>query len=310
MSDFQLPAETHIGHVHLRVSDLERANAFYVDLLGFREVRRRENTSYLSATGQPPYHILLTEQPGAQPKPRRTTGLYHVAIRLPNRRELARVFQRLLEHQWRFHGFSDHKVSEALYLSDPDGNGLELYCDRPREQWPWQDGQLAMSTDPLDIENLLQEVANDAGPWAGIHPQTDIGHVHLHVADLAETEAFYHGILGLDVTQRNYPGALFFSAGGYHHHLGTNIWAGAGAPPPPPNAVGLQHFAFVLPTDEAIHRIKERLQAAGIAFAESAGVLLLQDPSQNHILLMSEEAAEATEALTIESNFHRGGAHA
>ncbi len=289
MARARLPDNTHIGYVHLQVSDLSRSLRFYVDLLGFRELKREGRTAFLSASGQPPYHILLTEIPNAQPKPPRTTGLYHVAIRLPNRRELARLFRRLLDHDWRFHGFSDHKVSEAIYLPDPDDNGLELYRDRPREEWPWQDGQIAMRTDPLDVDDLLREVAGDETPWSGIHPATDIGHVHLHVADLARTEAFYHDLLGFDVMQRDYPGALFFAAGGYHHHLGTNIWAGVGAPPPPPEAVGLRYFTVVVPDEGVLDQVAERAQASGIAVEEGTGTLLLRDPSQNGVLLMIDE---------------------
>jgi catechol 2,3-dioxygenase len=289
MNTFRLPDETHIGHVHLQVSDLDRSLRFYADLLGFKEVKRGRQTAYLSASGQMPYHIVLTEIPNAQPKPPRTTGLYHVAIRLPNRRELARVFQRLLDHNWRFHGFSDHKVSEAIYLSDPDDNGLELYRDRPREQWPWQDGQIAMRTDPLDVDDLLREAVGGETPWIGIHPATDIGHVHLHVADLTRTEAFYHDLLGFDVMQRDYPGALFFAAGGYHHHLGTNIWAGIGAPPPLPDAVGLRYFTVVVPDEGVLDQVAKRAQTFATAVEEEVGALLLRDPSQNGVLLMTDE---------------------
>ena len=297
MKPFRLPASTHIGHVHLQVSDLARSLRFYADLLGFKEVKRAGRTAYLSASGQAPYHIVLTEISNAQPKPPRTTGLYHVAIRLPNRRELARVFKRLLDHGWRFHGFSDHKVSEAIYLPDPDDNGLELYRDRPREQWPWRDGQVAMRTDPLDVDDLLREVTGDETPWAGIHPETDIGHVHLHVTDLARTEAFYHGLLGFDVMQRDYPGALFFAAGGYHHHLGTNIWAGVGAPPPPPNAVGLRYFTVRLPDPTVLERMAVHLQSAGVVVEAQAGTLRLRDPSGNGVVFTAEETLQVVETL-------------
>ncbi|MCL7453509.1 MAG: VOC family protein [Anaerolineae bacterium] len=253
-----------IGHVHLRVSDLERALAFYRDLLGFRQVKREGETVFLSASGGVPYHLLLTGQPAARPKPPRTTGLYHVAIRLPTRRALARTLQRLAGAGWRFQGFSDHKVSEALYLLDPDRNGLELYADRPRELWPLQDGQIAMGTDPLDVQGLLQEVESEPDAWTGIDAGTEVGHVHLHVSDLAKAEAFYTGLLGLDVTQRSYPGALFFSAGGYHHHVGVNTWAGLGAPRPPEDATGLVSYSFRLPDQDAWQETLARLDRAGI----------------------------------------------
>lgn len=289
MNGFHLPAGTHIGRVHLQVSGLERALTFYRDLLGFQEAGREDDTAALSATGGRPYHILLTERLGARPKPPRTAGLYHVAIRFPDRRALARAFQRLVDYRYPLQGFADHLVSEALYLADPDGNGLELYADRPRERWEQRDGQIDMATDPLDVEDLLAEAAGDAAPWTGVHPKTDIGHVHLHVSDLAQAEAFYSGLLGLDVTQRSYPGALFLSAGGYHHHLGVNTWAGAG--PPPLDAVGLLSFALQLPAQEAWRILYERVRESGVGaedlrdYKHARGVLI-RDPDGNGVELL------------------------
>ena len=293
MSD-RLPAATSIGHVHLRVSDLERALAFYCDLLGLHQVKREADTAFLSASGGPPYHLLLTGQPRARPKPPRTTGLYHMAIRLPSRQALARTLRHLLAGEWRFQGFSDHKVSEALYLLDPDRNGLELYADRPREQWPREDGQIGMGTDPLDVEDLLREVDQDSEPWTGIDPRTEIGHVHLHVSDLAKAEAFYAGLLGLDVTQRSYPGALFLSAGGYHHHLGLNTWAGVGAPPPPGDATGLASYAFRFPDRESWQGLMSGLKEAGVKVEswpeyEYAASALIRDPDGHGVELVVED---------------------
>lgn len=268
MNTFNLPAATQIGHAHLQVADLDRPLKFYQELVGFKTISRSGETATLSASGKFPAHIILSGRADAKPKPPHTTGLFHVAIRFPNRRELARVFRRLIEHGWPFQGFSDHIVSEALYLADPDGNGVELYTDRPREQWRWRNGQVEMATDPLDVDNLLHEIENDSTPWNGIHPHTDIGHVHLHVSDLAKAEAFYCGVLGFEVTQRSYPGALFISAGGYHHHLGLNIWAGKGAPPPPPEAVGLQTFSITIPDNTTLEILRTRMQTAELAFTE------------------------------------------
>ncbi|HXG38097.1 MAG TPA: VOC family protein [Bacteroidota bacterium] len=247
-----LPATTSIGHVHLQIADLDQALAFYETLLGFRLHRREQNRAQLSATGFAPAQIILSELPGARPKPARTTGLFHVAIRLPNRKELARLLKRLAEHRYPFTGFSDHGVSEALYLNDPFGLGIELYCDRPREEWPMENGKLRMYTQPLDVEGLLAEVESESSEWNGIAPGTDIGHVHLHVSDLGKAEEFYCRRMGFEVTERGYPGALFVSAGGYHHHLGLNIWAGRGAPPPPSDAVGLLAYSIVIPDTSAL----------------------------------------------------------
>jgi catechol 2,3-dioxygenase len=284
MNTFRLPAATQIGHAHLQVANLERALKFYQELIGFKTISRENDTVMLSATGQFPAHIILTARADAKPKPPRTTGLFHNAIRFPNRRELARVFRRLIEHGWPFQGFSDHIVSEALYLTDPDGNGVELCTDRPHEQWHWRNGMVEMATDPLDVDDLLREVENNSTPWNDVHPDTDVGHVHLHIADLQKAESFYCGVLGFEVTQRSYPGALFIAAGGYHHHLGLNIWAGKDAPPPPPEAVGLRAFSITIPDAATLEILKTRLQSAKIFFEESnASAIATRDQDNNGV---------------------------
>ncbi len=285
-----LPDTTHIGHVHLKVGDLDRSLAFYRGLLGLREVARDGSTAFLAARDHGPVLLALTQWPQARPRPRHTTGLYHVAVRLPDRLELARVCRQLVEHGWPLQGFVDHKVSEALYLADPDGNGLELYRDHPRERWPWRGGHLAMQTDPLDVAALLAEARADPRPWQGLHPDTDIGHVHLHVADLDRAEGFYRGMLGFHVTQRDYPGARFFAAGGYHHHIGTNIWAGVGAPRPPDSAVGLRYFTVCLENQEAFQEMASRLQAAGVAGDLGGDAFFLWDPSGNGVVVTPGES--------------------
>lgn len=290
MDAYTLPAATHIAHAHLRVADLERALAFYRDLLGLRMITVGGASAALSATGALPPLIVLEAHPGARPRPPRTTGLYHVAIRLPDRVALARTLRRLLEREWPLHGAADHGVSEALYLSDPDGNGLELYTDRPREAWPWQAEQVAMVSEPLDVRALLG-LAHEAAE--AIDPRADIGHMHLQVSDLARAEAFYCGLLGFEVTQRTYPGALFVAAGGYHHHLGLNIWAGRGAPSPPPDAAGLVAFGVRLPDVETWAALLARLEGAGTAFdAQSDGDdprrALLRDPDGTSVVLLSD----------------------
>ena len=224
MNESSLPGETHLGFVHLRVRDLEGAVRFYRDLLGFPEAKRDGPVVFLAAGGQAPYHVVLTGKPDAAPRPRRAPGLFHVAIRYADRRALARALAHLVQEQWPIGGASDHVVSEAIYLNDSEGNGIELYVDRPRSQWQHKDGQIAMATNQLDIDNLMAQIADDREPWTGIDPRTDIGHLHLQVSNLDQGEQFYHELIGLDVTQRTYPGARFYSAGGYHHHLGTNIW--------------------------------------------------------------------------------------
>ncbi len=289
MDAYALPAATHIAYAHLRVADRERALAFYCDLLGMRVINADGSSAALSATGAPPPLIVLEAQPAARPRPPRTTGLYHVAIRLPDRPSLARLLRRLIERRWPLHGAADHGVSEALYLSDPDGNGLELYADRPREAWPWQAGQAAMVSEPLDVRALLRLAGE---PAEAIDPRADIGHMHLQVSDLARAEAFYCGLVGFEVTQRTYPGALFVAAGGYHHHLGLNIWAGRGAPSPPPDAAGLVAFGVRLPDVAAWETLRARLQGAGAPLdvqndGDGARRALLRDPDGTGVALLA-----------------------
>ena len=181
MNNFRLPHEAHIGYVELQVSDLKKSMQFYGERLGFIKIGESAGSVILAASAEGPDLIILKELKGAQPKPARSSGLYHVAIRFPSRRELARVFRRLYEANAEFHGFSDHLVSEAIYLADPDGNGIELYVDRPREQWEKFNDQIKMATEPLDLENLVGELKGDSDVNPPIDAKTDIGHVHLHV---------------------------------------------------------------------------------------------------------------------------------
>jgi catechol 2,3-dioxygenase len=204
-------------------------------------------------------------------RPRPSLGLYHFALLLPDRASLAAVLRRLLERRYGFDGASDHGVSEALYLHDPEGNGIELYRDRPRETWPLAQGQVAMTTAPLDIDRLL-EVAPAASP---LHPETRLGHIHLHIGDLRDGERFYARTLGLAVTQRTYPGALFLAAGGYHHHVGLNTWAqGRKAPD---EATGLLRYAWELPAG-SMGLLEAHLRAENASYVVTDGRLVLTDP--------------------------------
>ena len=284
MPEFQLHPDAHIGTVHLTVADLDRTRRFYEGFLGFGTLPGQGHTVALTADGQRAL-LLLTEQREARPKPPHTTGLYHVAVRVPSRRDLGCALLHLSRARYPLQGAADHLVSESLYLADPDGNGLELYADRPRQEWDRQDGQVPMGTEPLDIDSLVAEAERDGCPWAGVPPGTGIGHVHLQVHDLAQTEAFYHGLLGLSLRLRFGSGALFFAAGGYHHHVGANTWASRDAPPPPPDTVGLRYFALVLPDRAEWERLAARVKGDGIPWEERAEGLLLHDPAGNGILL-------------------------
>lgn len=282
MSKFTIAAELALGPAELTVADIGRSMAFYGDVLGLRASEAGDGARAVAlAAGDEPL-LLLHELPGARRKPARTTGLYHVALLTPSRRELARTLARLAAARYPLSGASDHLVSEALYLDDPDGNGLEIYADRPRAAWPHAGREVRMAVDPLDVDGLLAEL--DGAPWDGMAAGTTVGHVHLHVADLGASEAFYGGVLGFEMMQR-FPGALFMAAGGYHHHLGLNTWAGQGAPPPPPDAAGLRRFSVLLPDAAALEELAGRVRAAGLAAEALPEGLELRDPSQNRILL-------------------------
>lgn len=274
--------DTGIGRVSLTVADLGRAVDFYQDRLGFKETSRDDGKVMLNA-GKGDL-LRLVEQKGAQPT-RGTTGLYHFAILVPSRFALAKSLRRLSETQTAVQGFSDHGVSEAIYLSDPDGNGIEIYRDRPRDQWPLRNGSLAMVSDPLDLDGILGELEDKDAHWNGLDVETIIGHVHLHVANISESEKFYCGVIGLDLMQRFGGAASFLSAGGYHHHVGINVWAGIGAPAPPPTAAGLRWFELRLPDAESMEALLKRLKAANNKPKDHPFGLLVRDPSQNPILL-------------------------
>lgn len=276
--------DTGIGLVTLRVSNLDRSLRFYGGVLGFRRIDRTDGTAILG-TQDGSALLELQELPGASPQPFRSTGLYHVAILLPSRADLGRILLRLAEAGIEI-GQADHLVSEALYLSDPDGNGLEIYRDRPRASWRWENGKVKMATDPIDLYSLLEEGKRDALPWEVLPAGTRIGHIHLRVGDIPQAERFYHTILGFDITAQM-PSALFLSAGGYHHHIGLNTWQSRGAGPAPENTAGLQTFVIALPNQDALEEVQERLAAHGIPMLEEGEDLIVADPWNNQIRLIA-----------------------
>jgi len=280
--------DTKLGHVHLTVSDLDRALAFYQDIIGMQLHRREGQTAFLGA-GQADI-LKLTGRPDAR-RVSGVTGLYHFAILVPSRQALARSLRRIAETRTPVQGFSDHGVSEAIYMPDPDGNGIEIYRDRPRDQWPFANGELQMVTDPLDVEGILAELAGQADVWPGLAPETVLGHVHLHVSDIAEAESFYGEVIGFDLMQRFGHSASFMSAGGYHHHLGLNIWAGRGAPPPPPDAVGLREYVIRLARRAELDRIIDRVQQAGIEMEQRPEGWFLRDPARNGLILTADDVS-------------------
>ena len=297
MTNHSIHPDTTVGYVHLTIANLDRSLAFYQDILGFQVHRREGETVYLGAGG--PDLLLLTEEPAAQPVSG-VTGLYHFAILTPSRLALAQSLRHLAETKTPVQGFADHLVSEAIYLADPDGNGIEIYRDRPRSEWPRQNGQLQMASDPLDIAGILAELEAQPEPWTGLSPQTTLGHIHLHVATIPEAQAFYCDVLGFDLMVRYGPSAGFVSAGGYHHHIGFNTWAGVNAPPPPPGAIGLRYFTINLPDAAALAAVVESIEHAGVAFKEKDDVIFVRDPAQNGIVLTAGQDAEKIATLATE----------
>lgn len=271
---YRLPEQTRLGPVRLQVADIERSLAYYQRVLGLRVLAREDGRVALGAEGEDEPLVVLHEERGVRPVPRSgLLGLYHFAILLPDRAALGRFIAHLGK-LGEYAGSADHAVSEALYLTDPDGLGIEVYADRPREQWRQQDRQLYMTTEPLNIRSLLAAAGDRA--WTGMPSGTAMGHVHLHVGDLERAEAFYHRALGLDKMVWSYPGALFLAAGGYHHHLGNNTWSSG--PPASPSDARLLQWTVVLPSAADVAAVAVSLRAAGREVSESGEEVVAADP--------------------------------
>lgn len=274
-----IPAATVLGPVKLKISQLARSIQFYENVVGLKVLAQDSTTATLTADGTTPL-VLLEQIPNAiVAKPRSTSGLYHFAILLPTRQALGAALKRLIASGIHI-GQADHLVSEALYISDPDNNGIEIYADRPRSTWKMEaNGDYVMATDPLDWEDLLEHA--DDNLVASMPADTIIGHVHFHTVGLPQSRAFYNGLLGFDIVG-DYAAmrALFVSAGGYHHHIGLNIWAGIGAPAPSPQSTGLDYFTIVYPSQDELRIALERLESAGTpAVQEKDGAVFATDPS-------------------------------
>ncbi len=277
-----LPTQTHLGRVALTVADLDRSLAYYQTRIGLHLLAREGATAVL---GTPHRELLILQsQPGARPA-RGMTGLYHFALLVPSRPALAHTLRRLIYTETPISGASDHAVSEALYLTDPDGHGIEMYRDRPREEWPHINGRLHMVTEPFDVDGVLAEVPPEAAIPARLPDETVMGHVHLHVADMPATLAFYRDALGFDLMARYGSAASFLAAGGYHHHLGVNTWAGVGAPPPPPDRARLLWYEIILPDEASLQDLAGQMTEKGIAVEKNGRSLRLQDPAANQIII-------------------------
>ncbi|NOT35035.1 MAG: VOC family protein [Candidatus Eisenbacteria bacterium] len=283
MSAARLDPRTRVGSVHLRVREPDVAAAFYRERLGL--VDRSGDAATVRLGTADAELLVLHGDPAAVPAPG-TTGLYHFAILVPSRADLARSLARLAETRTPLQGASDHGVSEALYLVDPERNGIEIYRDREVSEWPRTSAGLAMKTDPLDLDALVLERGDPALP---VMPAgTRIGHVHLHVSELPRAERFYCDVLGFDLMQRLGHSAAFVSAGGYHHHVGLNTWAGDGAPPPPSGAAGLAHFELRVSDEAAVAVARARLGAAKVATETIGAGIAFWDPFGHRVELLTE----------------------
>lgn len=287
---------TQIGLVSLTVADLDRSLAYYIEALGFALLQREGRTAILGAAETP--LLTLTELPGAPRWPVYATGLYHFAILVPTRLDLARSLAHMLQVGLPFPGQADHAVSEALYLTDPDGNGIEIYRDRPRDEWEWRLDRIHMTVDPLDIRGILAEAEENPAPWTGLPAGTRLGHMHLQVGSIEQAADYYHGVLGFDITAQM-PGALFVSAGGYHHHLGLNTWQSRGLGPAPAGTAGLRYFTLELPSEEARADILARVREAGLEAAPVGEAVTIRDPWNNVILLGIGASAGAAAAAAL-----------
>jgi catechol 2,3-dioxygenase len=282
---FRLPDQTRLGRVRLQVADLERSLSYYQKVLGLSLLHREGPAALLGARDDPTPLVELEAKVGSAP-PRARLGLFHFAILLPERASLGRFLTHVAEIGEQV-GTADHLVSEAAYLRDPDGLGIEVYADRPRGTWQAHDNELAMDTLPLKIRELVQTAGGT--PWSGMPSGTTTGHVHLHVGDLDQAVPFYHGALGMSKMVWSYPGALFLAAGGYHHHLGLNTWAGPHATPPEPTDARLIDWEIVLPHAEAVHQAGASLTAAGYSTEPIPGGWRAGDPWGTVVRVRSEE---------------------
>ncbi|MGM9949838.1 MAG: VOC family protein [Lysinibacillus sp.] len=256
---FHKKPNLYTSHMQLKVSDLERSIEYYTTIIGFQVLNQTEDTAYLTVDGTSSLISLVEVKDAISPQG--FTGLYHFALLLPTRKDLGNILQHFIQHHVRL-GAADHEVSEALYVNDPDGNGIEIYIDRPEEEWVWtREGLVHMTTEQLNVQQILEEAD---GNWSGLPSGTVMGHIHLSVSDLAKTEEFYTNVLDYQVVCRYGGQALFISTGNYHHHIGLNTWQSNGSPALPDHAAGLKSYTVVLKDEAYADSIKNRLQAAGL----------------------------------------------
>jgi catechol 2,3-dioxygenase len=286
---YRLPAATRVGAVTLQVTDLESSVAYYRKVLGFRLLGRSAHGAALGVEGNDTPLVQLHERAGGAPARHGRLGLYHFAILLPDRAALGRFVAHLAQSGERA-GASDHLVSEAIYLHDPDGLGIEVYADRPRSDWQESDGELRMATLPLDVAELVRAAGGE--PWSGMPAGTTMGHVHLHVGDLPTASAFYHAALGLDRMVWSYSGALFLAAGGYHHHLGLNTWAGPSAVAGRAEEARLLDWQLVMPAAGDVAAARRSMESAGYDVADDRDGWTSTDPWGTTLRVLAASTVE------------------
>ncbi|AZU64076.1 VOC family protein [Neobacillus mesonae] len=280
MEHFHRKPTVFVGMVNIKVKNLDYSLNFYQNIIGLQVLEKSDGKAVLTTDGETP--LLILEQPeNVTAKEGRTSGLYHFAILLPTRADLSVFLRHLIQTGYPL-GAADHYVSEALYLNDPDGNGIEVYRDRPSSEWTWNNSLVDMATEQLDAQGILGE--SDA-EWRGLPAGTIMGHIHLHVGDLQKAEEFYTKGLGFNVVSY-YPQAVFLSTGGYHHHIAINTWQGTGAKQPAENSVGLNWYTIVYPDVESREAVVKNLQQHGASVQVEADYVVTSDPSGNRIRLL------------------------
>ncbi|WP_286232395.1 VOC family protein [Neobacillus mesonae] len=280
MEHFHRKPTVFVGMVNIKVKNLDYSLNFYQNIIGLQVLEKSDGKAVLTTDGETP--LLILEQPeNVTAKEAGTSGLYHFAILLPTRADLSVFLRHLIQTGYPL-GAADHYVSEALYLNDPDGNGIEVYRDRPSSEWTWNNGLVDMATEQLDAQGILGE--SDA-EWRGLPAGTIMGHIHLHVGDLQKAEEFYTKGLGFNVVSY-YPQAVFLSTGGYHHHIAINTWQGTGAKQPAENSVGLNWYTIVYPDVESREAVVKNLQQLGASVQAEADYVVTSDPSGNRIRLL------------------------
>lgn len=270
---------TPIGTVSLRVRDLEKMIWFYRNIIGLAIIKETSENAELGLDNATLVNLQI--QPGGKSYPR-SPGLYHMAFLLPSRQDLSAWLRHLISTRYPLQGAGDHLVSEALYLSDPEGNGIEMYYDRPRKTWEYDNWSIKMDTLPVDLEALQADAPKM--DFEKLSSEASLGHIHLRVDDVEKASRFYQDILEFDLMTK-LPGAAFLGTGGYHHHIGINMWQSRGASAPPPDSLGLQYFRIVLPSPEVRSKILSRLDEKKYSFNEMGSDMFLRDTAGNGIVL-------------------------